>query len=186
LSLAVLLSELALACPISAIQGDRSIRFIAHTGATTPQGSLSVSAPELISMVYRATSRYYRSAVKHCLNQDDVASAAARLNAAPYQYSPSRFYTKVILNLNRHYQPLRQHNVRHSARYEHLKNHAEIASLRHVTHSSFRTSPSRQGTGLWCSTAAKVVQFLRLSTLHVETRMKMKPKMPPKSKFVPG
>lgn len=129
LSLAVLLSELALACPVSVVQAHRSIRFVIHTITTTSEEDLSVSASELIAMVYRATSRHYRTAVRYCLNQDDVALAAARLNAPPYQYSPSRFYMKVVLNLNRHYQPLHQHSVKHSARYDHLRSHAEIASL---------------------------------------------------------
>jgi hypothetical protein len=127
LHLAVLLSELALACPISVVQSHHGIRFVVHTSAAVPLNSASAS--ELTSLVYRATSRYYRTAVKYCLDQDEMASAAARPGAAPYQYSPSRFYTKVILSLNRHYQPLHQHSIRHTAQYDYLRQHAEIASL---------------------------------------------------------
>lgn len=129
LSLAVLLSELALACPISVVQlqDHHAVRFIVHAvAANTPD---YLSACELISMVYRATSRHYRNAVRYCLDQDDVAPATAHSNEAPYQYSPSIFYTKVVLRLNRHYQPLRHHIARHGSRYDYMRQHAEIASL---------------------------------------------------------
>lgn len=126
LSLAVLLSELALVCPISVVQGHHAARFIIHTGAANPQ---NVSASELISTVYRATSRHYRSAVKYCLNQDDVASAAPVWNESPNQYSPSRFYTKVVATLNKHLQPLKEHNERHSSLYNRMRTQAEVASL---------------------------------------------------------
>lgn len=126
LSLAVLLSELALACPISVVQGHHPARFKIHTGAANPQ---DVSASVLISTVYRATSRHYRSAVKYCLNQDVVASAAPVWNESPDQYSPSRFYTKVIATLNKHFQPLKEHSEMHSSLYNRMKTQAEVASL---------------------------------------------------------
>jgi hypothetical protein len=80
-----------------------------------------LSESDLLKEVKSATSWYYRSAVKYCLDQD--ASTRLRPGSIP-TYNHAHFYRKVIEPLDRHYRPLRKHIEDHPELYKTFKQEA--------------------------------------------------------------
>jgi hypothetical protein len=114
LLLAILLAELALACPISVVPKNGKMCFHLH-GRLEP-----ISKSRLLEEVKAMTSWHYYSALKYCLSQD--TASRSKIDTATYNHV--HFYKKVIEPLDKHYRPLRNYIESHPEIYDTIKEKA--------------------------------------------------------------
>lgn len=116
--LAVILAELALACPIVIISTGEDVTFDVPRFVER-----YLSGTDLLEEIRSATSWYYGSAVKYCLEQDASTCSSSGPEST---YNHAHFYRKVVEPLDRHYGPLRKHIEDHAELYENFKQEAAL------------------------------------------------------------
>lgn len=123
LRLAILLAELALACPIYVRLRDKRRVYVLHSSSDEKYAARDViSKSELLDRVTFATSWFFKNAVKYCLNQDISCDPGSGMAA----YDQAQFYRKVVKPLNNHYQPLKHDVEIVPSFYEYLHREAAI------------------------------------------------------------
>jgi hypothetical protein len=122
LLLAIILAELALACPISiTFESEKTFFDVGNTKNSNQSVGRYISKSDLLDEINPATSWHYRSAVKYCLGQD--ASTCSR-SGIMYRYNHAHFYKRVIEPLDRNYRPLRKHTEDHPELYKSFRQEA--------------------------------------------------------------
>lgn len=122
LLLAVLLAELALACPISTQFGGGKTFFDVHSTSHPTQSVQRHSNSQLVDEIRSATSWYYGTAVKYCLKQDAKTCSGSGVSL---MYNHAHFYRRVIEPLDKHYRALQKHIEDHPQLYERFRQEAK-------------------------------------------------------------
>jgi hypothetical protein len=124
LLLAVVLAELALACPITITMAAGMALFeVQNTDSSTRSAESYLSESDLLRDIKSATSWDYGKAVEYCLKQD---ASTCSSSGSKSTYNHAHFYRKVIEPLDKHYGILRKHTEDHPQLYKRFKQEAAL------------------------------------------------------------